>query len=148
MTAQPEDRRRICSNVVRFPLRKAVPGEPDPSSAKSLAADSSQMYNELGVTGQQLGAGEEEAMDWQEKYLDKLDRDISEMKAGLRATEERIAQMVNQTLSEVRDRDNQRHQEFINIRDLLIGERRWIIAMAVTTILGVAAMVITVLLGV
>ena len=59
----------------------------------------------------------ENTMDWQEKYLDKLDRDIGEMKNSLRSTEERIAQMVNQTLSEMRDRDNQRHAEISALRN-------------------------------
>ncbi|KYH30970.1 hypothetical protein [Neomoorella mulderi] len=96
-------------------------------------------------------------MDWQEKYLDKLDRDFSEIKAefhamrselqaSAKATEERVARIVDQALGEMRDRDNQRHQAFLDIRNFLAEERRWVIAMAVTTILGVAAMVIAILL--
>jgi len=103
-------------------------------------------------------------MDWQEKYLDKLDRDVDEIKSSLRNTEERIAQMVNQTLSEMRDRDNQRHQEFLGLNqkidhfsnsiDQKIGEvrkeikddRKWIIGIAFATIVGIATMVISVLI--
>lgn len=83
-------------------------------------------------------------MDWQEKYLDKLDRDISDMKNSLHATEERIAGMVNQTLSEMRDRDNQRHTEFLTlrsdnqaIRSDNAETRRWVIGMVIGAI-GVA----------
>lgn len=115
-------------------------------------------------TYQQLSSSKEVInMDWQEKYLDKLDQNITEMKQSLRDTENRIAQMINQTLSEIRDRDNQRHQEFLHInqkvdyftnsvdkkideiRKEIKEDRKWIIGIAVTTILGVAAMVITVL---
>jgi hypothetical protein len=92
------------------------------------------------------------AMDWQEKYLDKLDRDIGDMKSSLRATEERIAGMVNQTLSEMRDRDNQRHSEMRDrdnqrhteilalrgdiqaIRTDNADTRRWIIGMVISAI--------------
>lgn len=115
-------------------------------------------------------------MDWQEKYLDKLDRDISEMKnkldrnisdmqSSLMTTEDRISSMISQTLGEMRDRDSQRHTEMLSlrsemrdrdnqsqsdmkdIRNFMIEERRWIIAMAVATILGIATMVITVLIS-
>ena len=77
------------------------------------------------------------SMDWQEKYLDKLDRDISDMKNSLRATEERIAGMVNQALSEMGDRDNQRHTEFLALRSDNAETRRWVIGMAIGSI-GVA----------
>lgn len=91
-------------------------------------------------------------MDWQEKYLDKLDRDVGDIKQSLRATEERIASMVSQTLGEMRDRDNQRHAEVQTIRSDIQAirsdneeTRRWIIGKAIATILGVAAMVVAVM---
>lgn len=91
-------------------------------------------------------------VDWQEKYLDKLDRDVGDIKQSLRATEERIASMVSQTLGEMRDRDNQRHAEVQTIRSDIQAirsdneeTRRWIIGMAIATILGVAAMVVAVM---
>ncbi|MCM8901291.1 hypothetical protein KVG29_08670 [Caldicoprobacter algeriensis] len=92
-------------------------------------------------------------MDWQEKYLDKLDRDVAEMKASLRNTEDRIAQMINQALTEMRDRDNQRHQEFLevnrrieDIRREIKGDRQWIAGIAIATIIGIAAMIVSVLI--
>jgi hypothetical protein len=107
-----------------------------------------QAINETAVTRE----GETQ-VDWQEKYLDKLDRDIGEIKQSLQATEERIAAMVSQTLGEIRDRDNQRHAEVQTIRADMQAirsdneeTRRWIIGMAIATILGIAAMVVTVLL--
>jgi hypothetical protein len=102
-------------------------------------------------------------MDWQEKYIDKLDRDLGEIKSSLRATEERIAgmvetsvntlnQTVNQTLGEMRDRDNQRHQEFINISNKLdtinsnVSEKlgsqtKWVTRLVISTIVGIAAII-------
>jgi hypothetical protein len=87
---------------------------------------------------------EGEAMDWQEKYFDKLDRDFSDMKNSLRTTEERIAGLVNQALGELRDRDNQRHAEIMGmkadmqaIRSDNAETRRWIIGMVIAAI-GVA----------
>ncbi|SMB98030.1 Protein of unknown function [Thermanaeromonas toyohensis ToBE] len=83
-------------------------------------------------------------MDWQEKYLDKLNQDIGDIKASLKSTEDRIAHMINQTLSEMRDRDNQRHAEILALRSDIQAirtdnaeTRRWIIAMVISAI-GVA----------
>ncbi|HEY8362754.1 MAG: hypothetical protein L5655_09370 [Thermosediminibacteraceae bacterium] len=104
----------------------------------------------------------EENMDWQEKYIDKLSSDINDIKNSLRDTENRIAQMIKQTLGEIRDRDNQRHQEFLAInakldqkiesieqkidivRNEIKEDRKWIMGIALSTIIGIAAMVITV----
>lgn len=81
-------------------------------------------------------------MDWQEKYLDKLDRDIGEIKASLRTTEERIANIVNQALSEMRDRDNQRHQEYLSIKDDIASTRRWVIGIVISIFIGIAGLAI------
>jgi len=126
-------------------------------------------FSEFYAAYAQIASCREEGnpMDWQEKYLDKLDRDISEMKSSLQATEERITkqitQIVNQALGEMRDRDSQRHKEFIEInrkidskinsienkidsvKNKVDDHLKWIIATAISTIIGVAAMVITVM---
>jgi hypothetical protein len=87
--------------------------------------------------------GEERApnMDWQEKYFSKLDSDVSEMKNSLISATEHIGQMINQTLSEMRDRDNQRHAEILAIRTDVQAirtdnaeTRRWIIGMVIAAI--------------
>lgn len=81
-------------------------------------------------------------MDWQEKYIDKLDREISDMKESLRATEERIVNLISQSLTEMRDRDNQRHQEFLELRKDNLETRRWIIGMVISAIgVSIAAIV-------
>lgn len=73
---------------------------------------------ELLHGSQETTATRDENMDkWQEKYLDKVDQSISEMKFSLRETKEDIRQMISQTLSEMRDRDNQRHTEFLSMNE-------------------------------
>ncbi|GAV21564.1 hypothetical protein [Carboxydothermus pertinax] len=90
---------------------------------------------------EQAASKEVNSMDWQEKYLDKLDRDISDMKASLRATEERVAQMISQTLSEMRDRDNQRHQEFLTIKTDIADTKKWFFGIIISVIIGFAGLI-------
>lgn len=63
-----------------------------------------------------------------EKYIDKLDREITEIKQNTIASEGRIANMIQsseqhnrdmwtQTLEELRNRDNQRHTENSKLSD-------------------------------
>jgi len=97
---------------------------------------------------QQTSAGKDvQHMDWQEKYFEQLEKSITEIKDSFKHTEQHISQVINQALKEMRDRDNQRHNEMAEIRQMLSEERRWIIGIAITVILGVAAMVVTVLLN-
>lgn len=101
-------------------------------------------YNETkDITNTDL-LKEESSVDWQERYIDKLDRDVSDMKASLKATEDRIAGMINQTLGEMRDRDNQRHAEVLGLKSDIQAirsdnaeTRRWVIGMVISAI-GVA----------
>ena len=87
-------------------------------------------------------------MDWQEKYLDKLDRDISEMKNVVQASEDRIARMIENALTEMRDRDNQRHQEIIEIRTRLDEQTKYVRQISLATIGAIAALVISVLVAI
>ncbi len=73
-------------------------------------------------------------MSQQEKYID-------------------IAQTINRTLAEMRDRNNQRRQKFLelnqtidDIQKEIKANRRWIVGIAIATIIGIVAMVVTVLL--
>lgn len=107
-------------------------------------------------------------MDWQEKYIDKLDKDVDDIKSEIKNIESKIdyrldkavsemREIVNQTLAELRDRDNQRHLEIIELQKKIDNnidsinnqfkeDRKWIIGLVITTIIGIAAMVITVIL--
>lgn len=95
-------------------------------------------------------------VDWQEKYIDKVDRDLSEIKSSLIDTEKHIERMINNTLTEIRDRDNQRHLETLavnkrldesssEIRSELKTTNRWIIGLAITSIAAIAGIAISVL---
>lgn len=97
-------------------------------------------------------------MDWQEKYIDKVDRDIDEVKNTITASEDRISRMIESTMTEMRDRDNQRLHEMSEIRasmenmqESMRSERRWVIgttlSLAITAIIGIATMIITVLVS-
>lgn len=138
------------TNVTHFPKTRTTESTSMPEETNDYSA--SNEYNILKAhaltnklilnliemqTKATITSEEEQMMDWQEKYLDKLDRDISDMKNSLRATEERIAGMVNQALSEMGDRDNQRHTEFLALRSDNAETRRWVIGMAIGSI-GVA----------
>lgn len=102
------------------------------------------ILNEILRNIQEVSAGKEGPnMDWQEKYFDQLEKNISEIKESFRHTEQHITQIVNQALDELRDRDNQRHSEIREIKDRLDAERRWIMGIAITVILSVATMVLT-----
>ncbi|NPV80322.1 MAG: DUF1640 domain-containing protein [Firmicutes bacterium] len=47
------------------------------------------------------GEGERQGVDWQEKYLDKLDRDMSEMRDSLRHMAEHVEQVVDSLRGEI-----------------------------------------------
>lgn len=103
--------------------------------------------------------------DWQEKYLDKLGQDIADIKASSRASEERVSQMVSQMLGELRDRDNQRHAETLDLRketsgliesvhkdihglnDKIAENLKWSIGILVSSVIGVAAIIVTILVA-
>lgn len=98
------------------------------------------------------------SMDWQEKYIDKLDRDIDEIKNTITTSEDRISRMIDSAMTEMRDRDNQRLNEMSEIRasmenmqESMRSERRWVIGttltLAITAIIGIATMIITVLVS-
>lgn len=75
-------------------------------------------------------------MDWLARYIDKLDRDISELKAEFRAAETRIGARIDQALGEMRHLDGQRHQEFLVLDNRLSEERKWLIGLVVGAILN------------
>jgi len=62
-------------------------------------------------------------MDWQKKYFDKIDENISDIKSDLKHFESRISSIVEQgvssntqLLSQIQHMDNQRHSELVNLR--------------------------------
>ncbi len=61
----------------------------------------------------QFGGGA--SMDWQEKYFSSLENNISEMKRAVQETKEDIRRDLTHSMTELRDRDNQRHQEILAV---------------------------------
>lgn len=128
------------SNVIRFP-RQYSNEEKLVIHEQTLVNHLREAYNKSNKDPEDTNQGDV-IMDWQEKYIDKLDREISDMKESLRATEERIVNLISQSLTEMRDRDNQRHQEFLELRKDNLETRRWIIGMVISAIgVSIAAIV-------
>mgnify|MGYP000224060525 CR=1 FL=1 len=91
--------------------------------------------------------GEEEGvkeMDWQEKYLDKLDRDVSEIKASLRQTEERIERLVSGLRNELRSEIVEIRQDMRDLRNEFRGINKWVIGFVVSAIVGITAVAVSV----
>lgn len=135
--------------------------EEDQSAAHQVLS----LIREVAVS-EDNGGGDPMAMDWLARYIDKLDRDTSELKTEFRSLEARIDARIGQVigaidraLGEIRHLDDQRHrdlqvlnqrldQEISGIHQRMEEWRRWLVALVITTIVGIAAMVLTVLLTV
>ena len=109
----------------------------------------------------------DDEMEWQEKYIDKLNQDVSDIKSDMRAMRQELKteiremrQEINATLdralTEMRDRDNQRHQEILtmqtkideNVAGLkteISSTNKWVIGLVVTTIIGIVTIAGTVI---
>ena len=117
-----------------------------------------------GTTLRPFNSEEDSFMDWQEKYIDKLDRDIGEIKTSFSDTEKRIGdtvdravnqmnQNVSQVLGELREKDNQRHTEFLHIQTAMtqLGDtldtkldetNKHVNNISIATIIGIASIVV------
>ncbi|WP_434565123.1 hypothetical protein PQ689_03095 [Thermoanaerobacterium thermosaccharolyticum] len=156
--------RNTNSNIVRFPV-------PESNNSKAVNSDytiansSEKVYNllendnyglkvqsELLKAYQEIASTkEDDHMDWQEKYIDKLDQNINEMKQGLRDTENRISEMINKHIEYTTHLDKERHDEILKINDLIESinnkidsTNKWIIGLIITTIVAIASMALSV----
>lgn len=72
-----------------------------------------------GITGERSSGGGK-GMDWESAYIEKLNQDIhnikTDIKDGLREQKQDINQKIDSFICELRDRDNQRHEEILSIR--------------------------------
>lgn len=93
---------------------------------------------------------------WEEKYLDSLDKNMREIKQGFTDTENRISEMVNKQIEHSNHLDKQRHEENQNlnkkidnsvnaITSELRATNKWIIGLVITTIIGIVGIVIAAL---
>ena len=138
-------------------------------------------YDIMDENGQQIQLysfvppkkGDDE-MEWQEKYIDKLNQDVSdirtetrgirsemrdmrqELKTEIREMRQEINATLDRALAEMRDRDNQRHQELLAIQNKIDANvaglkkeinstNKWVIGLVVTTIIGIVTIAGTVI---
>ena len=66
----------------------------------------------------------DDEMEWQEKYIDKLNQDVTDIRSEIRGIRAEMKEMrqeiksdIQSMMAEMRDRDNQRHQEILSIQD-------------------------------
>ena len=127
-------------------------------------------YDIMDENGQQIQLysfvppkkGDDE-MEWQEKYIDKLNQDVTDIRSEIRGIRAEMKEMrqeiksdIQSMMAEMRDRDNQRHQEILtmqtkideNVAGLkteISSTNKWVIGLVVTTIIGIVTIAGTVI---
>ena len=113
-----------------------------PNPPNDVSVNDSSQANEKGGN----------CMDWQEKYFDRIDKDIAEIKSEIRNAESRLAANIDVRLeqfrNEMRHLDNQRNQDMAEIRSQMAENTRHVQNMTQATVIGVSSMVIAVVLGI
>ena len=105
----------------------------------------------------------DDEMEWQAKYIDKLNQDVSDIRSEIRGIRAEMKEMrqeiksdIQSMMAEMRDRDNQRHQEILtmqtkideNVAGLkteISSTNKWVIGLVVTTIIGIVTIAGTVI---
>lgn len=93
-----------------------------------------------------------------EKYLEKVDRDQSDLRNDIRESERRtqerisaIEQKMDDRLNRIEDMMISQNKKMESLKDALLEKmdstQKWITGIAITTIIGIAAMVIAVLVA-
>ena len=127
-------------------------------------------YDIMDENGQQIQLysfvppkkGDDE-MEWQEKYIDKLNQDVTDIRSEIRGIRAEMKEMrqeiksdIQSMMAEMRDRDNQRHQEILtmqtkideNVAGLkteISSTNKWVIGLVMTTIIGIVTIAGTVI---
>lgn len=99
------------------------------------------------------------------RRVDRLERDIGELRSAFAQAEGRISKEIERSLLEFRRADDQRHLEVIELRKEMVssvkevhGEvhrlegkieenRKWWVSLMVTAVIGIAAIVVTILVS-
>ncbi|MCL4517111.1 MAG: hemolysin XhlA family protein [Firmicutes bacterium] len=76
--------------------------------------------------------GEDDRMDWQEKYFQKLDENVNDLKIGL--------QQLGQRVDAVYQRIDTVNQRLDSVIQQLSETNKWVMALVVTTILSVVGL--------
>lgn len=146
----------ISSKVIRFPIKQTENNE-SIDSDRFMVQSSKMLYNTTKSTSAEADQGDD-LMDWQEKYIEKVDQSISEIKQGLRDTENRISEMINKHIEYNTHLDEERHSEILKVNEKLDqsiesinnkidGANKWIIGLVITAMTAIAAMVLSILLS-
>lgn len=147
------------SSKVVYLNERARDKEPEAPISQKIQLENSLKvaYNEIRSGIHQISSAKEGGiMDWQEKYIDKLDKAIEKIDLRIDGVKEDITnlkkeirtefnQVIGQFLGEIRDRDNQRHNELLminqridkNIGDLtseIRATNKWIIGLVIAAI--------------
>lgn len=85
-------------------------------------------------------------VNWQDRYMQRMEQDVKDLKQEYRASAQDIKATVTQAVGELRHLDQQRHSDIQQIRASLDDTKKWMIGMAVSVIVGVAAIAVTVFL--
>lgn len=93
-------------------------------------------------------------MDFLEKYIEKMDRDQSDLRNDIRASEERTANLIKQLYEhnlKIEDKIDKTmdsvDEKIGKLEEKMTSTNNWITGVCIATILGIAAMVIAVILG-
>lgn len=126
------------------------------NTGKNLGYPANLRYNESKKNSKDESKGDEDMnnVNWQEKYLDNLDNNMREINENLSNTEARISEMINKHIDNSIHLDKQRHEENLKLNDKIdksISDissefkttNKWIVGLAVSTIISVGALVIT-----
>lgn len=86
-------------------------------------------------------------MDILEKYIDKMDRDQSDLRADIKASEERTERRIERLEKLMTDQSQRIETKIDSIETKFDSWNKWIIGTCLATIIGIATMVITVLVA-
>ncbi|SKA25500.1 hypothetical protein [Megasphaera cerevisiae] len=117
-------------------------------------------YFQENLLGKKQGRSGSDSMDYQEKYFERLDRDISSTKEDIKEIDKNISNILdnklNNFMGEIRDRDNQRHAEIIametrtndsikSLKNETVYTRRWIMGIFGTLVISCLVLLIKVI---
>lgn len=114
------------NNIVEFPRPASISSDVKINENAILKMEEIKIVSNTDVPflKQKLSKERSISMDWQEKYIDSLDKNVrdikteistvkSEIKAEVATVKSDFDNKINQFMTELRDRDNQRHKEII-----------------------------------
>lgn len=146
-----------CTNICVFPYKKDY----DSNAYGDKFDFSSSSYHAINTTKSNEDKKEGESMDDNDllkAYIDKINQDQHELKIDIRESEKRTSERLDKIEKRMDDRLN-RIEDMINrtnndskssideIKQSVESKMGWVIGTCIATILGIAAMVVTVMVS-